>query len=295
MLYLPMPRKDLPVYNIDTFHAGEQDHSFYANTFSEHLKHHHFVNTPHKHDFFLVILFTKGHGSHQVDFTTYPVKPGSVFILSPGQSHNWELSKDIDGYVFFHTRDFYDSYYQSEKIQDYPFFRSVHHTPLIVLRHKQQDKVKHLFTEILEEYYGRKPMRLQKLRILVALFYINVSRYYLPGAPEAGGQHYLDQVRKLEGLIDLHFKTEKSPAFYAGLMNLSERHLNRMCKTSLHKSVSELIADRIVLEAKRMLAGHGCTVAGVADELGYLDQSYFARFFKKKSGETPSGFVSRYR
>lgn len=290
-----MPKKDLPVYNIDTFHAEEHDHTFYANTFREHLEHHHFVNTPHKHDFFLVILFTKGHGTHQVDFTGYPVKPGSVFILSPGQSHSWKLSKDIDGYIFFHTRDFYDSYYQSEKVQDYPFFRSVHHTPLILLKHKQRHKVEQLFKEILDEYQEARPLRLQKLRLLVALFYIDLARYYLPGLEETGGQHYLDQVRRLEGLIDAHFKTEKSPAFYANLMNVSERHLNRMCSISLRKSVSELISDRVVLEAKRMLAGHGHTVAGVAAGLGYFDQSYFARLFKKKSGYTPSGFVSEYR
>lgn len=290
-----MAKKDLPIYNIDTFHAGEHDHTFYANTFSDHLEHHHFVNTPHKHDFFLVILFTKGRGTHQVDFTTYPVKPGSVFILSPGQSHSWELSKDVDGYVFFHTRDFYDSYYQTEKVQDYPFFRSVHHTALIVLKHKQQDKIRQLFKEILEEYRGSRPMRLQKLRLLTALFYIGLSRYYLPGIGDISGQHSLDQVRRLESLIDLHFKTQKSPAFYAGLMNVSERHLNRMCRSSLHKSVSELVSDRVVLEAKRMLAAHGHTVAGVAAELGYFDQSYFARLFKKKSGDTPSGFVDKYR
>lgn len=290
-----MPRKDLPVYNIDTFHAGGHDHTFYANTFSEHLEHHHFVNTPHKHDFFLVILFTRGRGTHQVDFTAYPVKPGSVFILSPGQSHSWKLSKDIDGYVFFHTRDFYDSYYQSEKVQDYPFFRSVHHTPLILLRHKQHDRMKRLFREILEEYRGSRHMRLQKLHLLAALFYIDLSRYYLPGAEDASGQHALDQVRRLESLIDLHFKAQKSPAFYAGLMNVSERHLNRMCRTSLHKSVSELVSDRVMLEAKRMLAAHGHTVGGVAADLGYFDQSYFARLFKKKSGDTPSGFVSKYR
>ena len=98
----------LPVYKIEHFKSLSQQHEFYANYFIPHIKHHHFATNAHKHDFYLIVLFTKGHGTHEIDFNKYDIKSGAVFMMTPGQMHNWNLSKDIDGYVFFHTKNFYD-------------------------------------------------------------------------------------------------------------------------------------------------------------------------------------------
>ena len=78
-------------------------------------------------------------------------------------------------------------------------------------------------------------------------------------------------------------------------MNLSEKHLNRICKECLNKTTSDLIAERIILEAKRLLIHSKHTVTEVAAELGYNDNSYFSRFFKKNSGETPIQFLTRHK
>ena len=78
-------------------------------------------------------------------------------------------------------------------------------------------------------------------------------------------------------------------------MNLSEKHLNRISKECLNKTTSALIAERITLEAKRLLIHSKYTVTEVASELGYDDTSYFSRFFKKNCGETPIQFLSKYR
>ncbi len=291
-----MPKRTLPVYDIDTFHHLEHGSGFYANTFSSHLREHHFVNTPHKHDFYLLILFTSGKGRHHVDFNSYPVKPGALFILSPGQTHSWELSDDTDGYVFFHTRDFYDLYYTSEKVQEYPFFRSIDHRPLMQLKPLQLAPVEAIFRTLLDEYQSNRAMRLQKIRSLINICYVELSRLYLPAQPALGAsQSYLDKVRKLEALLEQHYKTVKSPKAYAALMNMSERHLNRICRLCLKKNISGLIADRVMLEARRMLVQARLPVAEVAAGLGYFDQSYFTRLFKKRCGYTPTAFTSRYR
>jgi AraC family transcriptional activator of pobA len=66
-------------------------------------------------------------------------------------------------------------------------------------------------------------------------------------------KHIYLKLRKLEHFIDVYFKTKKYAHEYASLMNISEKHLNRICKECLNKTTSELIAERIIIEAKRLL------------------------------------------
>ena len=130
-----MEKKDLPVYNIEDFQYLGAEANFYANDFKSHLKQHqHFILLPHKHNFYLSVLFRKGSGTHEIEFNSYHIKPGIGFMIAPGEVHNWQLSKDIDGYIFFHTREFYDLNFTYEKVENYPFFSSLRNTPLIKLK-----------------------------------------------------------------------------------------------------------------------------------------------------------------
>ena len=96
-------------------------------------------------------------------------------------------------------------------------------------------------------------------------------------------------------MLDKHFKEIKYPKDYAELMHLSDKHLNRICKTCLGKTTSEVIIDRIVLEAKRMLVFSRFTVSQVAAELGYSNYAYFFHLFKKRTGKTPLEFMNEFR
>ncbi|MFL5754533.1 MAG: AraC family transcriptional regulator [Bacteroidia bacterium] len=291
-----MPGKSLPVFKIKEFLHVEEGRDFYANTLPVHLSDHHFIHEPHKHDFFLVVLFTQGKGTHEIDFSTYPVKPGSLFLMSPGQTHNWKLSEDIDGYVFFHSAEFYELSFRTGKLKDYPFFASVYNSPLVHLNKKAGKKTEVFFQEILEEYRTDRPMKFRKISLLVDLLYIETARLYQAATREDQlSEKYAGKLMRLEDLVEKHFKKIKSPAWYAGQLNISEKHLNRICKLLVDKTTTDLISDRVLLEAKRMLVHSEHTIAEVAAELGYFDPSYFTRLFRKKEGETPMQFLKKYR
>lgn len=286
-----MAKKILPIYNIDNFRHFSNENDFYANSIKKHIAEHHFTVTPHKHDFYLTVLFTKGRGTHNIDFTSYKIKPGVAFTLSPGQTHNWTLSKDIDGYIFFHTKNFYDEA-SIASIKNFTFFNSIHNPPVVSVTNKS--KINTLFAAIKLEYESNEPLKFQKLHALVTLVYIELSRSYNKNeAPK--NQNYLSKVRQLEDLIDVNFKTIKHAHEYASLMAMSEKHLNRISKTCLNKTTTDLITNRIMLEAKRDLTHTNLNVSEVAEKLGYFDNSYFARLFKKKSGQTPIEFMKKNR
>ena len=140
-----------PVYSIQKFQSPHLHGNFYANFLKPHVDEHHFTNLPHKHDFYLVVLFTAGKGIHEVDFESYKVGKGSLFVMKPGQMHYWELSDDIEGYVFFHSRDFYDKGFLVSGIKDFKFYNSFQTSPFIKLKNKPLETISGLMEEVVKE------------------------------------------------------------------------------------------------------------------------------------------------
>lgn len=286
--------KKVPVYGVVKFSEKESESYFYSNDLRKHLESHQFVNAPHKHSTYITILFTKGSGTHLIDFDTYSVKPGSVFMLNPGQVHSWKLSRDVEGFVFLHTREFYDRIFVNRKIEDFPFFFLRKNYPVIYLPLVQRAEIINLFERIDETFQSDLEHKMIKLGSLVDLLYIGLAEVYdskekITGEIRPG---YL-KVKKLQKLIDENFKSIKSPSEYADKMNMSIRHLNRIVQESISKTTGDLIFERIILEAQRMLIHNDASVSNVAEQLGYEDVSYFIRLFKSKTGESPKEFQMR--
>ena len=78
-------------------------------------------------------------------------------------------------------------------------------------------------------------------------------------------------------------------------MNISSKHLNRITKEVIGKTASEVITDRIILEAKRRVLHTKNNFSEVAFSLGYDDYAYFSKLFKKASGLTPTAFLKIYK
>ncbi|MES1226114.1 MAG: AraC family transcriptional regulator [Bacteroidota bacterium] len=167
---------------------------------------------------------------------------------------------------------------------------------MILLKNKYRRKINEIFSEIVDEYKRTELLKFQKISSLLNVLYITLSRIYLPDKIiQSKNFNYLGRLKQFDQLIEKHFMEYKYPKDYALLMHMSEKHLNRICKTCLNKTTSELIIERIVLEAKRRLAFAGNSVSQIADELGYSNSSYFIRFFKKKTGKTPVEFMHEFR
>ncbi len=286
-------KKKYPVYRIDEFKSDNQDNDFYANYVNLHVREHRFTKLPHKHDFYLIILFTYGSGMHEIDFERYEVKPGTLFILKPGEMHFWELSDDIDGYVFFHSRNFYDKKYVSSNLKDFEFYASFQSASMIDLSGDELESCKNVMKELVEESKKSELLKWEKIHALITLTYINISRVYSP-TYKVKSVIYLHKIRQFEDVIEDNFKTMKFAKNYAEKLNITEKHLNRITKECLNKTSTELISERIIIEAKRMLMHSENNVNQISEELGFNDTSYFIRFFKKHTGVTPLNFLKAY-
>jgi len=288
--------KTFPILNINDFYFEGETNDFYANQFSIHLKEfHNSITKPHKHDFYLSVLFTKGNGTHTIDFNTYNIKPGSLFFMLPGQTHDWELSEDIEGYIFFHTKSFYNLLFPNKRLDEYPTFYLRDNLKHIQLNLEEHTVYENYFSTILAEYKASNLSKYRKIGLLLDLIYIDSNRLKIetPFNSDKTNRQML-YYKNLQQLIDSHYTTLKKPKDYADKLNITVKHLNKIVKTLLNKSTSELINERIILEAKRLISHGKLTIKEIAFELDYEDYSYFSRFFKKNTGLTPLEFSNQF-
>ena len=276
--------KNNPVYTIQNFNAPIRKNDLYVNTFKHHLEEHSFIEKPHRHNFYLLVLFTDGSGIHEIDFDKFSIKPGSLFVLQPGQIHNWNLSNDIEGYIVFYSQEIYNLHFGNRKIEEYPFYRSVRTNPEIVLDIKELNSVLPYF-----ELMMNKQADSSILLNLLDCIHIEMARKYTTENSHIT-HSYNHRIQQFESILEEYYKTEKSPSFYASEMNITLKHLNRICKDILGKTVTELITNRIILETKRLLINPKKSINQVADELGFENYSYFTKLFKKHTEVTPSEF-----
>jgi len=290
--------KNFTVLNIDQFETRNKTEGFYINTIEKHLATaHRNIHKPHKHNFYLTALFTHGSGIHEIDFVKYEVKPGSLFFLNPGQMHHWELSDATRGFIFFHSQSFYDLHFAMGKINHYPFFQSIQNLPVLYLEKKKVPYFSRLFDEILNESLLINLFKVSKIIALTELIYIESTRLYTgnESLERVKLNAYSEKFQQFEHLVERHYKTEKSASQYADWLHISPKHLNRITQNMVNKTTTDIILERVFLEAKRELITQKFSFSEIATDLGYVDYAYFSRLFKKKCSETPSEFLQRYR
>lgn len=279
----------IPVYQIKKFSCKSDENDLYINDFKSHLLNNTFIENSHSHNFYLLVLFTKGTGVHIIDFDKFEIKPGCIYILKPGQVHSWQLSNDIDGYIAFYSQEIYNLYFGQKKIDDYSFYRTLKNSPEIILNELQILEIERYFEYLIYENNKNEFKKFDKLLNFIDIIHIELARIY-----SSNNEHiihpYNIKINQLGILVNEYFKQEKLACFYADKMNISIKHLNRICKNVLDVTLTEFIYSKIILESKKLLSSNSMTISEIAFELGFEDNSYFTKVFKKHTGVTPLNF-----
>jgi AraC-like DNA-binding protein len=95
-------------------------------------------------------------------------------------------------------------------------------------------------------------------------------------------------------LVETHYLRFGTIGQYAEALGVSERQLNDAVKRTVARTASQVVQERVVLEAKRWLSNTETGIAEIAFRLNIEDPAYFARFFKKQTGLTPGDFRRKH-
>lgn len=252
---------------------------------------------PHIHSFYQIIWFRKGKGKHFVDFKEYDVFDNAIFFIAKNQVHYFDNNIDYKGILIHFNETFL---VQKENETDFFLKSNLFNNPYQQPSCRINKGIESILNEYIlqiqnelanEEEFGKEEL----LRSCLKSFLIQIQRCKNePETTQRNTSPVMDEKRiqliKFINLIDEHYNKGFSVAEYARMLFISSRTLSELTSQLLNKTPSQMIQERIILEAQRLLLHSSLNVNQIGYRLGFDDPSYFVKYFKKHTNTAPSEF-----
>lgn len=260
--------------------------SFEDNSYFDHLQ---------RHNYYSIIIITEGKGTLKADLAEYDFDAQTLLCFSPYQPFMIRTEGDLKGWAInFHPDFFCIHKHHKEVACNGVLFNNIYQLPLLAMQ--TQDLV-HFCTIVEQMKTEMQNAALAQYELLISylkIFLITASRLKVlqnPTAQAAVADHKEPFIlQTLKDAIEQHYKTKHSASDYAELLNISAKALAKISKAHFNKTLTNLIAERIIIEAKRELFLTSKAVKEIAYELGFQDEYYFSRFFKNNADVSPQGY-----
>lgn len=250
---------------------------------------------PHRKDYYFFFLVKKGDSHHWVDFLRYQVQPHHIYFTLPHQVHLKEKATPTEGLLIAFTEEFL-TLCNDDTLKQLPILQNKANKHYIALTAEEETFFDVLFRQIHTEFKAEQSFKTDALRAYVKLFLVHLSRIY---SHHFAAEENIDRgntvFAKLNQLLDANINRWHQPADYADALNITVGHLNAVVKLQAGKTITELVQERFILEAKRTLFHTSLSVKEAAYMLGFEDAAYFNRIFKKLAGITPLEFRKQNR
>ncbi len=251
------------------------------------------IDTPHRHNYYTLILVEKGTGEHIIDFKTYPVSDFSLHVVYPGQVHCFNTNEKPKGWVLNFTSEFLlQNNITNELVNQVYLYNTFGDSPPLPLNEHSFDKFKNILQQIEEYTVASLNYQYDALGALLKLIFIGVTNLCSVKSENPLHQSINESniLVKFKKLIDKNYTSTHKVSDYANALAISADYLNKYVKNQVGKSAKELIQDRLIVEAKRMLIFSDKTNKELAYELGFEEPAHFSNFFKKLTQMTPKQF-----
>lgn len=252
----------------------------------------HFDIEPHFHDGLLQLLYvTSGGGTASIDGASWHVRPQTLIIVPARHVHELHFTPDIDGPVVTAAQQPLESVAEVAAPDLVPHIRR----PLVLCiseSARHVDALTPLFDAIERESRVHASGAMAAGTALLMAVFVQIARISnaLPAADDGARSRKAAQMERFRALVDKHFREHWPVERYAGELGLTAGHLSRLCREMLGMSSLDLINARLVHEAERELVYSIFGVKQIAGLLGFADDAYFGRFFRKQTGLTPTEF-----
>ncbi|EDM34323.1 transcriptional regulator, AraC family protein [Pedobacter sp. BAL39] len=245
---------------------------------------------------FVKVVFVKNGGKVVIDFQEYSLTKDSVFFINAGQYY--QFGQTCEGMMLYYNRDFYCvEIHDKEVACDGILFHNVYEIPVIEMDEASSAAMYRIFMELKEEYDAEESSMEEMLRILLKQIIIRSTRLWKQ-AHHSGNEEVKREIefsRNFSQLIEWNYMQLHTVADYAELLKVSPKVLNKRIVKYNHVAPNDLIKDRIILEAKRLLVHTELSVKEIGYKLGYDDPSYFIRLFRKQAKMAPQQFRLQYQ
>ena len=256
--------------------------SFEDNSYFDHLQ---------RNNYYSLIWVREGKGKLKTDFSEWNFEQNSLFSFTPYQPFMFSSNLVKGIAIYFHPDFFCIHKHQTEVTCNGVLFNNIYQQPFFLVNEKLQSTFETTVDQIKTEMQHPGLAQYELLISYMKILLISASRLKTEQQPEAmktstGNKEPLI-VQKLKDYIEKDFKTKHSASQYASSLNISPNALAKIAKSHFNKTLTALISERIIIEAKRELYLTNKPIKEIAYELGYEDEFYFSRFFKKNTDISP--------
>lgn len=230
-----------------------------------------------------------------VDGYRLKIKKNQVVFCTPLNIVEMNRDSGVTAVVF--NREFYCIRDHDEEVscQGFLFFGSSL-PPTITLNEKETKSFEAMFLILKEEFETKDHIQGEMLRSILKRLLIKSTRLIKQDNPEADlPKPQYDLVRQYHILVEKHFREKHQVADYADMLFKSPKTLSNLFKKSGDKSPLEIINERIILEAKRLLFYSDKTAEEIGYEVGFSEPAHFSKFFKNKVGSPPASFKKQFK
>ncbi|MAY83318.1 MAG: AraC family transcriptional regulator [Flavobacteriales bacterium] len=243
-------------------------------------------------NYYSLIWVKKGVGNVKADFSDYDFKEHTLFSFSPYQPFMLNTETEISGSVINFHPDFFCIHKHHKEIAcNGVLFNNIYDPPFIQLNEAAEANFEMIIDQIKTEIQKPDLAQYELLISYLKIFLISASRLKTEQQVDAlkvseeNKEPFI--LQNLKGYIESHYKTKHTASDYAEMLSISPKALSKLTKTHFNKTTTDLISERIIIEAKRELYLTDKSVKEIAYELGYNDEYYFSRFFKKNADVSP--------
>lgn len=250
-------------------------------------------NSVRKYNHFSMLLVSKGQGTVLRDQTSYEFSSDCLLCFALYQPFMVEPESGLEGVLInFHPSFFCLFKHRNEVSCNGVLFNNLYDTPVVNLNPDEMRCLSVVADQMSREMQNRQEPDQDVLLSYLKIFLIDASRIKMEQRPDESMEtgKLPSTLENLKSAIETHFKTLRTPGDYGKLLHISAKALNKASKSHFNKTLTSLIAERLIIEAKRELYLTFKPVKQIAFELGYEDEFYFSRFFKKNVGVSPQVF-----
>lgn len=245
-------------------------------------------NLPHLHDYEELLIGIEGQAEHFIDFQSHIIDAPFISFITQGKMHQIKpMAKD--GKCEIWVIRFKSELISATAFQLYTAFHdraNIHMNPNTCF-----NRLDNICAIIHDEYTQTAPDISVIRQLLMSIFtMIESERRKLKLNNEGSKKIQSVTFKNFLRLLEEHYREPRDVSFYAEKLFMTTRNLNLICQDILHQSVSEIIENRKLTEAKNQLISTDKTISEIGYDIGFKEKTYFTHAFKRKTGITPSEF-----
>jgi AraC-like DNA-binding protein len=252
------------------------------------------LQLPRRSNYFAILWIRAGSGIFHIDLNAFEFRAPALLFVSPYQTFFLEANSRIQGArLEFHANFFCIETYHEEVGCNGVLFNDAYGQPVLTLSPLEAEEVENMILQMERELSAAGLAHSEIIISYLKVFLIKASRSKVERTKRAtplrvGGKASI--LEDLAALIERHYRMKHSPADYGRLLHITPKALGKIVRRETGKSLTGLIRERVLRHAKWQLLHTRKPIKEVAAEVGFADELYFSRIFKRATGFSPRAF-----